>query len=135
MYIKEFVNPLTLEEALKKISENESQGYRWYPVKTECGNLLEVGGREKELKVSILKLNNDGSLAISNDCTKDICSISVWPDDFMRLDVSDATCIFNKFKTRKDLIKYLNTKNDLNRKQVRKKRVYRTVFDHWELSL
>jgi len=137
MHKSAFDKPLTLEQAYELILHNHTQGYTWYPVKTTCGNIIELGGTDKELKAYIIKLNSNNNVVThhSNDFAESIFSISLDATDNCRIDLSHITSSSTKFKSKKQLLKWLNTKPNINFKSPTIIPINTTTLSHYQLHL
>jgi hypothetical protein len=137
MHKSSFDNCLTLEEALKSINSNTSDSFRWYPVKTSVGNILEVGGTNKVLKIDFLKLYKNNNIITThyNDFIDFTYYIVFEKKDnhcYALTSISSPSLI-KKIDTLEKLISYLENTPNLNHKEIKTKPVYRTEFSHHEI--
>jgi hypothetical protein len=137
MHKSEFDQPLTLEQAYELILHNHTQGYTWYPVKTTCGNIIELGGTDKELKAYIIQLDSNNNIIThhNNDFAKSLFSISLDNTDYCRIDLPHITAESTKFNSKKQLLKWLNTEPNINFKSPKIKPIYTTTLSHYQLLL
>lgn len=137
MHKSAFEKPLTIEDAFSLIQNNNSQSYNWFPVKTECGNIIELGGNNKELKVYVIKLdsNHQPICCCYNDFVEQIFSISLDDIDFCRIDLPNSTSSSTKFKNKRQLIDWLNTTPNINFIQPQLEPVYDKVISHFQIKI
>ena len=128
MHKDEFKTPLSTEVALDRISQNHSSGCKWYPVKTKCGNIVELGGRSDGfLKVYVARLDKKGDVIthLLNDFSQHTFSMEVDKEGYGLLDLPDYHTPYNI--DREGLIKMIDTHKKLNYKRVDREPIYKMV--------
>jgi hypothetical protein len=136
MHKSAFINPLTTEQAYNLIINNHSNNYIWYPVKTTCDNIIELGGNDKELKTYIIKLDeNCNIISHENEFVAISFSISLDDINFCRIDMKDATTQSTKFKSKQQLLDWLNTTPNINLIQPKLIPIYTTKLSHYNCSI
>jgi len=134
MHKSEFDEPLSTEVALDRINRKTDRGCEWWPVKTKCGNLVELGGWKDLLKVNIVKLDEHGNIdPYANDYTRINFSIEIDEEGYGILEVSDAHSQYNI--TKEQLILLIDTQENLNHFKIEKQAVYISQFSHYNLKM
>jgi hypothetical protein len=122
---------MSTNDAFLCLESNTGFKYKWYPVRTDCGNIIELGGNNKELKAEILEIKENKIQTYDNGYVKDVFAIKLEQhknftySEFMTNDRRSST---NKFKSKEELIKFLNTEKRLNYKQAKFVPVYETIL-------
>ena len=112
----------SLNETMSLIENNIKSNFRMFSVKTDCGNLLELSKNSKGIKVSILQLENKEIKTDKDGQAKVAFSIAFEQHKnfaYAEFATTDRLSSTNKFKSKEELIKFLNTEKRLNYKQVK----------------
>jgi hypothetical protein len=134
MHKSEFDKPLSTEVALDRINSKPNRGCDWWPVKTKCDNIVELGGWKTFLKVNIIKLDENGNIEhYGNDYIKTNFSIEINEEGYGSLEVSDAHCGYNI--TKEQLILLIDTQENLNHYKIEKQAAYTEQFSHYNLKM
>lgn len=110
---------ISFEKALEAIKENKSRSYKWYPVLTDAGCLIEFGGRNEgnilELKADIPKIENDRILCHSNGFVNYEWSIE-FSNKYLYTALISFPCkyIETNIKSMEEFINFVNNDKKIN---------------------
>ena len=137
MHIDSINDCITLKEAIDKIGSNNVSGYKWYPVKTSVGCILEVGGTSSDFIIRVLKYENGNLLCYKNEYVKESFQLRYYEQDgnITLSTQSLYTSEWNKkFTSKQDFLFFIDNYKYLNGVKLKQEPIYKTVFDHYELT-
>jgi len=130
----QFNNPISLQEALEKINENTFDSYIWFPVKTSNGNIIEVGGTQKELAFEFIELDSNSQIcSYTNDFTRMKYKIVFEKGDkllqpYCFVETHSSRAQLEKFETLESLVQFIENTPRLNFKEIPFVPVYKQVI-------